>query len=465
MGRAVAIRKIIPLICFLLLLGGARQLDAGADEAESNQLYLNLKNQATTLMNDKAYLQAIPVLEKLYEMKPDDGMVSMFLIDAYENQASLISQKGLTNEALSYLEKAKKISEAIQPETIQEIPPLDAKWLDPELIHLQKYVVSKDGNNADEVLAETRARILFSQALDYFVLKQYGLARALLLEGLKYNQQNSLAYELLGDIEYYSQNLDKAKEAYKKSYLVEARERVHQKLDKLSKEEAMEKHLAEYMDEHFIIRYSREEELGGADIREMLRKSYRLISKDFGHYLSYKTVVILYNDADYRQISDIPHWSGALFDGKVRLPVYASGTDTLKIQKLIQHEVTHVFVNDLSQNLCPVWLHEGLAQYEENKIIPVNTSLIPLAAKTNSLLSADQLARGVIEVKSSVEALLFYAESYLLTKKLIETYRFYKVRELLQAIGTKKPFNEAFEEVFHISFEEFVDEWLQSVKK
>ena len=69
--------------------------------------------------------------------------------------------------------------------------------------------------------------------------------------GIKENNQNPIAYELLGDIEYFTQNLDEANEAYKKSYRLDANERVKGKLEKLLREEKVEKKLSEYLDEHF----------------------------------------------------------------------------------------------------------------------------------------------------------------------------------------------------------------------
>jgi len=457
-------------ICPLILLTGiisvafvASVSAIDANEQLMDEAFEQLSNKAKAHYLEGEMSRAIPLFEEMIRMKPNDVRTLILLGNAYEVQATLLSKKGLTNEALAFLEKSKWLSAKLLLDPKSVLPGRPTSDLDRELIQMKQYTLGTDAKHTNQALANARASVFFGQAMDYFVLKQYGLARAFILDGLRYNQSNPLAYELLGDIEYYSQNLKKAREAYQASFKLESRKRVKEKLEKVMKEFSVESHLAEYMDEHFIIRFSRGQNLEGSEIREMLRQSYRAVSQDLGYYLDFKTVVVLYNEADYRKIASIPHWSGALFDGKIRLPVYDAKITRKQLHKLIQHEVTHVFVTELSNNLCPVWLHEGLAQYEENKIVPVDLRLVKLAVKTDALKRADELEKGVYQTQNEVEALLYYAQSFLLTKSLIEKYRFYKLKELFEKIAARRPFREAFKKTYRISFEDFVDKWIQAV--
>ncbi len=448
-----------------LLIGGltASLFALDTSEKKTDPDMAGLKKKGIELIAAGDYAKAIPLLEEINRVSASDDTLKLELVKAYEKRADQISKNGLSNEALALLQKAKKLSESISESKSLDSEEKSNPKFDRSVIQAKQFVASDRGDGAKEVLAQARARELFDQALDSFKQKQYGLARALLKDGIKFDDKNFLIYELLGDIEYYSQNLSVAKDAYQKSYLLQKNERVEKKLNRLIAEEKLNQHLSEYLDEHFIIRYNRKQDVEGSEIRQYLRDSYRTISTDFGHYLNYKTVVILYDKEGYHAIKQIPHWSGALFDGKIRIPTYEAQVNRKKLRKLIQHELTHVFIIDISKDRCPVWLHEGLAQYEENKIIPVDLRLLSVALKKNSLLSVEELEKGITQEISDIQALFFYHQSFSIASKLITDYRFVKMKQLLKALGDGEIFDSAFEKIYRVPFAEFFKAWKREV--
>ena len=62
----------------------------------------------------------------------------------------------------------------------------------------------------------------------------------------------------------------------------------------------------------------------------------------------------------------------AMYDGKIRLPSVDDNTDLTTFQSLMVHEYTHALVYYLAGPKCPIWLNEGLAQIQENTVIPVS---------------------------------------------------------------------------------------------
>ena len=426
-----------------------------------------LVTKAEEYTQDQKYDKAIAILEELQRSNPHDHSIDGQLLTVYQKQADVLSKSGRTDDALKLLERSKKLAESISPELAAHLEERESdkeKAVEPEMVHAKSYEMKDDNDAAARMIADEKARVLVLQAIDSYKKKQYGLARGLLLEGIKYYDKSALVFELLGDIEYYSQNLESAKEAYQKSYQLKSSKRVQQKLDRLIKEQKLEHHLSEYLDEHFVIRYNRREQVEGSEIREYLRDAYKTISKDFGHFLNYKTVVILYGKEEYRSVAQIPHWSGALFDGKIRIPFYDSKIDKRKLQKLIQHELTHVFVIDLSANHCPVWLHEGLAQYEENKVVPINLKLFRLAVWKGTFLSPAELVQGIVQDADDLRATLFYTQSYMIVNGLIEKYHFISMKQLLKEMSSGKPFPEAFQKTYEVSFEEYLKNWKEDVK-
>ena len=77
--------------------------------------------------------------------------------------------------------------------------------------------------------------------------------------------------------------------------------------------------------------------------------------------------VILYTNQTFTDITRAPSWSGALNDGRIRVPVEGLTTMTDELARVLKHELTHSFVGQKTGGRCPVWLQEGIAQYMEGK--------------------------------------------------------------------------------------------------
>jgi len=66
-------------------------------------------------------------------------------------------------------------------------------------------------------------------------------------------------------------------------------------------------------------------------------------------------------------VTRAPSWSGAINDGKLRIPVSGVQSVTPELARVLKHELTHSFISQMSSNRCPTWLNEGIAQMEEGK--------------------------------------------------------------------------------------------------
>jgi tetratricopeptide (TPR) repeat protein len=77
--------------------------------------------------------------------------------------------------------------------------------------------------------------------------------------------------------------------------------------------------------------------------------------------------VILYTNQAFMDITRAPSWSGALNDGRIRVPVSGLSSMTDELARVLKHELTHSFVGQKTGGRCPVWLQEGLAQFMEGR--------------------------------------------------------------------------------------------------
>ncbi len=325
------------------------------------------------------------------------------------------------------------------------------------------------GNPTDSSGVKGPAAIeLYNDAVEFYQKKEFDLAKLALQDSLNYDSSNPFAHELLGDIHYFEQDLQGAEKNYEAAYKLNPRKDVKEKLLKLQKESLVEAGLATYQEEHFIIKYAGEDKgIEGFELRELLRNNYREVGQDLGYFFKHKVVVILYDEKKFRELSGAPHWSSGLYDGKIRLPAYRAGFSETEIKKVMRHELTHTFVGELSRGLCPIWLNEGLAEWEEAKVEAPDLKVFRAAVKINTLFSLSTLfsKSKLAETKDPLEVQLFYEQSYQLVRYLIDRYGIFYIKRMLELFAQGKDSLEVIETVFKISPLELEKQWKQSLTR
>jgi len=309
---------------------------------------------------------------------------------------------------------------------------------------------------------------LYNDAVKFFEKNEFELAREALNESLSLEPRNALALELLGEIENLQQNFKMAENYYKQSYLISPSMRLRQKIEKIQKENLVEKDLDTYDEEHFIIKYRKGEQgYEGYWLKNLLRDSYRQISQDFGAYFNHKTTVLFYSGNGFHDVTGQSLWVGGLYDGKIRLPAYHQGFRELDLRAAAVHEMTHAFVASLSGGRAPAWIHEGLAEYEQNKIQPVNTMVFEAAVRTKALMPMSRLLSESLQIDKMdpLEVSLFYQEVFELVRYMVERFQMYRMKEILSKFKERKPAEQAIEEVLGISTAQLEHEWLSTIPK
>jgi len=408
------------------------------------------------------FKEAVDEFEKAHRFDPANKVIGNNLAVAYNNYAVRLMEDKHFLEARQYLEKASVISSEDQAVKGNLSLALSKTGGDSASTGKMVESGSLEGQDALHKIADD----FLMQGIQYFEKKEYDLAKDVLQESIKFSKDNSMAYEILGDMAYLQQNLKGAREYYTRAFGLKRTKTLEEKLEKLTREAPVEEKLDLYADEHFIIRYKeriQDQFGGGFEIREYLRQAYKAISQDFGFYPTDKVAVLLYTEEEYRELSKTPVWTAGHFDGKIRLPAYEKKIHVRELNKLIWHELTHFFVQNLSQSRCPTWLNEGLAQYEENKVKPINLTYFRVAVNKKYLLSMDELGKGIAENQDATEVLLFYQQSFVITKHLVDRYRMFKIKQMLTEFGKGKTTDEVFKEVLGVSPRAFEIKWLASL--
>lgn len=306
----------------------------------------------------------------------------------------------------------------------------------------------------------------FNRAVEYTKNNDYGMARQALDESLTYDDKSWFSYELLGDIDYLQQQMVSARDNYERAYALRPSESLKAKLQKLREEIRVEKKLATDRGKNFIIKYHGEDQrYERFELRELLRNTYQSLSKDFGYYFKHQVVVLLYDQDEFRKISQMPHWVGGAYDGKIRMPVYKKGFNENDLAALTTHEMTHAFVGALSAARAPVWINEGLAEFEENKIKKKDKTILRAAIKTKQLYSIDQLTSEttVMHLRDPLRITLFYQQSQSLVEFMMDRYRMVSIKRLLAEFGKGKDTDEALRSALRISTDRLEREWKESI--
>jgi tetratricopeptide (TPR) repeat protein len=117
---------------------------------------------------------------------------------------------------------------------------------------------------------------------------------------------------------------------------------------------------------HFDLHY-----YGGAapelarDVLQTLEADFDEISGALNYTPQDPIAVALYTNQEFRDITQVPSWVGALNDGRIRIPVQGLNTVTPELARVLKHELTHSFITQKTHGRCPTWLQEGAAQWME----------------------------------------------------------------------------------------------------
>ncbi|MFH1038088.1 MAG: tetratricopeptide repeat protein [PVC group bacterium] len=314
------------------------------------------------------------------------------------------------------------------------------------------------GQSENASLRQARIRLLNGLGGSYYRERDLSRARDTFLEVLDRDPGNFTALRMLGEIAYYSQRLEDAVRYWEEALSLQPDDsRLAGMLEQLKKEASIEERLDASSLATFDIRFhSRDPDYHVSDIQSFLLEAYQEIGYDFNYYPTRPIVVLLYTGEEFSQIRHTPRWVGALYDGKIRLPAGGKGLDAADIKKILWHEYTHALINDRTGNTCPRWLHEGLAQYEEAKVVPpairLDEELMPL-----SLLEG---ALGFDRDPGSVT--VAYAQAYSLVDYLIRQYGFWRINVILDELKKGREWRNVFEDELLIPVSKLEKEWREA---
>lgn len=181
----------------------------------------------------------------------------------------------------------------------------------------------------------------------------------------------------------------------------------------------------------------------------ILKDAFADVGKELDHFPAEPVTVILYTSKDFSDVTRAPEWAGGMFgkiDGKIRVPVQGAEGQERTLRRVLYHEYVHAALHSLAP-ACPLWLHEGLAQYLSGERGVSVGQVIPLPMLAGGFPGDPRAAHAA------------YMESLQAVSDLVDERGMPVMRRLLNELGSGKGIEEAFAAAYGEPFSRWAFSW------
>jgi tetratricopeptide (TPR) repeat protein len=267
------------------------------------------------------------------------------------------------------------------------------------------------------------------------------------------------AHAVLGAAQYATDHTRDAIRSWKRSLALNADPVVERLLAKAQRDAATEESFSENQSSHFTLRYEGKQtsESLRRGILATLESQHDELTQTLGTAPRDTITVILYTNQAFFDVTQAPSWTGALNDGKMRIPINGLDTVTPELARILKHELAHSFITYISRGRCPQWLHEGIAQLVEPRSLDGRGQRLAQFFQAQRVLPFNTLEGGFMNL-SSADATLAYDESLAAVQYIQQSYGMGDVQRILQRIGEGSSPEAALRATVHSGYRELEGE-------
>src|SRR3990167_8327526 len=238
----------------------------------------------------------------------------------------------------------------------------------------------------------------------------------------------------------------------------------------------------EFKTEHFLFRYAEDKDAILVDYAvNTLEKAYHAIGKDLDYFPKEPIIVEVFPDAEsFCTISTLTkeeiETSGTvaicLFN---RVIITSPRLQPRGYQWLdtLAHEFVHYVIMKKTYNRVPIWLHEGIAKYEEKRWIEDNTPNLPVslesllaeAVENDYFITFKQMHPSLAKLKRREDTALAFTEVFTVIDYMFRHGGYPLIISILDGIRDGKSTEEAVSSAMGVSFVEFEKNWLNELKQ
>ncbi|MGC1453104.1 MAG: tetratricopeptide repeat protein [Candidatus Sulfotelmatobacter sp.] len=264
------------------------------------------------------------------------------------------------------------------------------------------------------------------------------------------------AYTMLGYAQFASDRTKEAVGSWRRSLELRPDPAVQQFLAKAQREQTVESDFAQGESSHFVLHYEGKQtsESLRSQILATLESDYDDLVRDLGNPPRDNILVTLYTEQAFFDVTHAPTWSGAINDGKLRIPISGLSSMTSELAHVLKHELAHSFITQLSGGRCPPWLHEGIAQLLEPRSLGGNGHQLSLLFKAQRNIPLNALEGSFLRF-SGAEASVAYAESLAAVSYINDSYGMSDIQRILQRISQGNSTEAALRATIHSDYGQF----------
>jgi tetratricopeptide (TPR) repeat protein len=319
---------------------------------------------------------------------------------------------------------------------------------------------------SSELLLPDNAIILGHHAATLLKLFRYAEAASLAERSSRLSPKAAFPLSVLGYALYQQNHVREAIQAWQQAQALEPDAAVEQLLRRAQRDLSTQSAFLEDASSHFRLRF--EGKQAPAELRRAIFQTLEQHYSDLVRALGYSPhdviAVILYTDQQFFDVTQAPSWTGAMNDGKLRIPVSGVESITPEFSRVLKHELTHSFINQLSRGRCPAWLHEGIAQLLEPRSSVHDGHRLAQLYGGQVNLPLNQL-EGSFARFSTPEAVLGYAESLVTVEYIRDTYGMADLALVLRRIGEGSSTEAALRGTIHSGYAQLEQEIARYLKR
>jgi tetratricopeptide (TPR) repeat protein len=286
-----------------------------------------------------------------------------------------------------------------------------------------------------------------------FMLGQNDEAEAWLQRSLKLDPGFVPASLWLGELQYREGRVKEAVATYEAALKRSPdASQLESRLAQWRKETALQDRFYESRGAHFSVLFE-----GPADealarrIVERLEAAYWRVGSALTAYPPKPIVVVLYTTEQFRDVTRLPEWTAAAYDGRIHVPVRGALEQLDRLDRVLSHEFVHAVVAMLGGRNVPTWLNEGLATVFE----PGGTEGAErLLARVSGRPPLQGLHEGFFGMSGS-DAAVAYSVSTVAVQRMIDLRGAPAVVQLLQDLSRGARFADAFQQRIAMRYEDF----------
>ena len=299
------------------------------------------------------------------------------------------------------------------------------------------------------------ANIALGAGLAAFMLGRTGDGETWLVRALKLQPNLTQASIVLGELQHRGGRIDEAITTYEaalKAAPKESRGQLDDRLAAWRKEQQLVGRFSRSQGTHFTVLFEGPaDEIIARRVVDYLESAYLHVGESLRAYPTQTITVVLYTTQQFQDITRMPAWSGASYDGRIHVPVRGALQQTEQLDRVLTHEFVHAVVAMIGGPTVPVWMNEGLATTLEPGGVEQSDGILAAVSVRPPL----QQLQGSFSHLNAAQARLAYAYSTYAVRRIIQLRGANAVVGLLRDLASGVDFNTAFGKHVEIRYDEF----------